>query len=387
MNIFGRLIELEHPEFLYWSWVPVLLVAAGCGLAFYLERALQKAYANTDNLKRTTRLQTLAGLVSKTLGWSLAALLVMAALSQPYEKNRAVSVPQGSLHVVGAFDVSLSMAAEDYRFVLPTEHGGPPVGPWGNRLQTAKWTFTEQVFKAIPGNKVGLVTYTAVGFPQAPLCEDYSTLRYMMHDTNWMGILSAPGGGSDYVQGLRTCIHILRRDFEPGKRNVIMIFSDGGAPDFKEEEEKQEWQKELTETLDELDALRKMANGNLEVIVVGVGGNTDQQIPIYDPRTMERFDWFPLDSEEKAKTKLDESGLKELATKVGGNYVWLNTDGNTRVPIDWAAVIGGQRTVQGKLPLARFPLMAALIVVFAMIARGIFRPSNQIVLPTQPVRG
>lgn len=383
MNIFGRLVEFEHPEYLLYSWVPTLIVAALCVASWYTMRKFQKAYANPEHLKRTTRTSTVAGAVVKTLGWSIVTFALCVALAEPYEKNAHMSVPQGSLHVVGAFDVSLSMAAEDYRFVRPTPDGGPPIGAWGSRLGTAKEEFSEQIFKSIPGNKIGLVTYTADGYPQSPLIEDYGTLRFMLHDSGWMGILSAPGGGSDYVQGLRVAIHTLRRDFDKSKRNVIFLFSDGGAPTFEDPEETTKWQKEYQETMEELNALRTACGGNLAIVVVGVGGPEEQMIPVYNSRTGERVDWFPLDKEEKAKTKLDDAGLRELANKVGGTYVWLSTDGKTKLPVDWASVIGGSRTVQGKLPLSSYPLLCAMVVIAILILRGWFRPSDK--LAARPV--
>ncbi|MDZ4833571.1 MAG: VWA domain-containing protein [Candidatus Melainabacteria bacterium] len=384
MNIFGRFVEFEHPEYLLYSWVPVFLVMAMCLASSYWLKKLQKSYANPEHLKRSTRTASMAGTVFKTLGWGLTTFALCAALSEPYEKNADMSVPQGSLHVVGAFDVSLSMAAEDYRFVRPTKDGGPPIGAWGSRLGMAKEEFSEQIFKAIPGNKIGLVTYTADGYPQSPLVEDYGTVRYILNDSGWMGILSAPGGGSDYVQGMRVAIHTLRRDFDASKRQVILLFSDGGAPTFEDPEETAKWQKEYTETMEELNALRTACGGNLSVIVVGVGGPEEQMIPVYNGRTGERVDWFPLDKEEKAKTKLDDAGLRELASKVGGTYVWLNTDGKTKLPVNWASVIGGQRTVQGKLPLSSYPLGFAMSVMAALILRGLFRPSDQIA--TRPLQ-
>lgn len=378
MNMFGRFVEFEHPEYVAYSWLPVLLVVAICVASWYSLKRFQKAYANPEHLRSSTRTSSVAGLFVKTVGWSLVTFALFAALAEPFEKNAAVTVPQGSLHVVGAFDVSKSMAAEDYRFSMPTRDGGPPIGPWGSRLQKAKTEFTEQIFKVIPGNKIGLVTYTADGYPQAPLCEDYGTLRYLLHNSGWMGIGSAPGGGSDYVQGLRLSIHTLRRDFDKDKRQVIVLFSDGGAPTFDNQDDTANWQKELGETLEELKALRTACGGNLSVVVIGVGGHQDMMIPVYNERTGERFDWFPLDKEEKEKTKIDESGLKELAAKVGGTYVWLDTSEATKLPLDWASVIGGQKTVQGKLPLASFPVAFAMIVAAMLILRGLFRPAHQI---------
>jgi len=83
---------------------------------------------------------------------------------------------------------------------------------------------------------------------------------------------------------------------------------------------------------------------------------------------------------------IDEAGLKELASKVGGKYVWLDTEGQTKLPIDWASVLGGQKTVQGKLPLSRYPLACAMLAIALTILRGLFRPSDQIAARPAPVR-
>lgn len=377
MNIFGRNIEFEHPEYLLYSWIPVFVVAALCVASWLALKRFERAYANPNHLKTRAQGGSLFGLVAKTLGWSLVGFALCIGLAEPFEKNAQVSVPQGSLHVVGAFDVSMSMAAEDYRFSLKHPDGGPPVDPWGSRLLKAKIEFTEQIFKVIPGNKIGLVTYTADGYPQAPLCEDYGTLRYILHDTNWMGIGSAPGGGSDYVQGLRVALQTLRRDFDKSKRQVIVLFSDGGAPTFEDAEETSNWQKEFAQTLEELNALRTASGGNLAILIVGVGGHQEQMIPIY-ARNGERVDWHPFGTEEKSKVKLDESGLKDLAQKVGGQYVHLSTDSDTTLPVDWTSFIGGQKTVQGKLPLSSYPVLFAMAVFALLILRGLFRPSDQI---------
>ena len=376
MNFFGHNIEFEHPVFLYWSWVVVLGMAAACVIGWLLMRALRNAYADPENLNRTTRAVSTFGFLVKTVGWSLVAFLIMVALAEPYQKNVDVKVPEGSLHVVTIFDVSNSMAAEDYRFVLPTKDGGPPIGPWGSRLQMAKVVFTEQVFKAIPGNKIGMVTFTGEGYPQAPLCEDYGTLRFILN--HWMGLLSAPGDGSDYVQGMRTAVETLRRDFEPSKNNVILVFSDGGAPDFASgDTDKAKWTDDFNKLVAEVNALRSQSGGKLKVIVVGMGSHTEQMIPIYDPRTWERAGWWPQ-GEPPAKTKLDEEALKRLATATGGEYIWLATDGTAHIPVDWATVLGGNKTIKGKNPLDWYAIAAAAAVFALLIMRGLFRPTDQL---------
>ncbi len=380
MNFFGHNIEFEHPEIFAWSWVGVLGMVLACVLGWWLMRSLRNAYADPENLKRTTREVSFFGFLVKTIGWSLVAFLVAVALAEPFEKNVDVTVPEGSLHVVTIFDVSNSMAAEDYRFVLPTKDGGPPIGPHGARLQMAKIVFTEQVFKAIPGNKIGMVTFTGEGYPQAPLCEDYGTLRFILN--HWMGLLSAPGDGSDYVQGMKVALETLRRDFDPSKNNVILLFSDGGKPDFKSGEIDQgKWTEEFNKMVAEVNALRAQSNGKLKVVVVGMGSHTEQMIPLYDPRTWERAGWWPQ-GEPPAKTKLDEEALKQLATATGGDYLWLNTDGSAQINKDWASVLGGNKTLKGKNPMDWYAIAAAASLFALLIMRGLFRRTDQLPRPT-----
>jgi len=381
MEFMGRTVQFDHPEFLSWSWVGLLAVAVVCLVAYLCRKALRDAYSHPENLNRTTRAMSLVGFLTKALLWMAAAGLLIVALASPFEEDAETSVPEGSIHLVAAFDVSLSMAAEDYRFILPTEDGAPAVGPWGNRLQMSKHVFTEQVFKVIHGNKVGLVTFTADGYPLAPLCEDLSTLRYILTQTGWMGILSAPGGGSDYGEGFKVAVQTLRRDFDPSKRQVIMIFSDGGVPEFESPEDKAIWERDLGRTIKVFEALKAECNGNVHVVVVGVGGPLYERIPVYDARTWRRVDWFPLNKEEKAKTRLEDAGLKRLAELTGGTYIWLSTEGDTTVPVDWVGALGGSRQVKGKNYLSQYPLLAAMTLVGLLLGRGLFRRHDALTLP------
>lgn len=375
-------IHYERPGFIIWSPAVVLAVFALGYIAHRIRCAVRSSYASDALLSRTTRLPRPIHHWLTTIAWQVAAFFACVAMSGPFLPNKPVTLPEGSLHVVAAFDVSLSMACEDYRFVLPTPDGAPPLGPWGSRLQMAKRTFVDQVFKAIPGNKVALVTYTGDGYPQAPLCQDYSTLKYIMTDTGWMGINSAPGTGSDFVEGLKCALQTLRRDFDPAKRQVVMLFSDGGMPDFKSPDEKAQWQADLDKTVLELDALRQQCGGNLTVVVVGVGDTQPQMVPVYDPRTFQRVDWHPFGKPEKSQTALDEDVLKDLAAKTQGTYVWLSTDTDTdqsrKVPVDWINAIGGTKQSEGKLFIDRYPLAATMLLVAVLLSRGLFRRHDDV---------
>jgi hypothetical protein len=247
MHFFGHELQFEHPGWISWGWLALVYVGAVCVFAYLNMIALRNAYSDAHNLNRTTRAMSLRGAVLKGLAYGVLAMFVCVALAEPFEENQPTVIPAGSLHIGTALDVSPSMAAECYRDVLPVPVGPdgiqrPPVGPWGSRLQTAKRIIVAQMMKAMPGNKISIGCYTAEPWPQAPLCEDYSTLRNILTDTDWITIGAAPGGGSDYVQGLKLAIQALREDYDPTKRQIIVVFSDGGVS-FDGDEEKAKWQR------------------------------------------------------------------------------------------------------------------------------------------------
>lgn len=376
MNFLGHDLQFEHPGWIYWGWLSLVFVIAVCVFAYMNMKALRDAYSDAGNLNRTTRELTWGSTIFKAVMYGLIALLVTVALAGPFEANQPTIVPSGSLHLATALDVSPSMAAECYKSVLPVPTGPDgvkevPIGAWGSRLQTAKWILGEQMMKALPGNKVSIGVYTAEPWPQAPLSEDYNTLRLMLTDTGWIGIGSAPGGGSDYVQGLRLAIQQLREDYDPSKRQIIVIFSDGGVS-FADEEAKAKWQKDYADTIVELKAL------NAELIVVGMGNTVPQQVPVYHPLSGKLVDYFPVGEEKKELTALDEAALKKFAQDCGGKYVAVAVDGDGALAVDWVNTVGGTKVTMGKKYWAPVPLLAAMFLFSIVMLRAFWRKNDEV---------
>lgn len=364
-------LQFDHSGWITWGWLALVYVGVVCVFGFLNMLALRNSYAHADNLNRTTRALTWKSALVKTGLYGLMGLFLAIALAEPFAPNQPTVVPAGSLQIATAIDVSPSMAAEDYRDVLPVPPGPDgvqqvPVGPWGSRLLVAKWIIAEQMMRALPGNRVSIGVYSAEPWPQAPLSEDYQTLRSMLTDTGWIGIGSAPGGGSDYVQGLKLAVQQLREDYNPAKRQIIMIFSDGGVS-LDSDEDKAKWQKDYTDTIAELKALKA------EVIVVGVGSTKPQQVPVYDPRTWQRVDWFPVGEEKKETTALDEQALMKFAQDCGGKYVAVPTDGDGKLAVDWVNAVGGTKVTMGKKSWTWVPLLAAMITFVVILLRSLGR--------------
>jgi hypothetical protein len=370
MNLFKHNIQFERPEFLTFSWIAVTVIGLLVLFGFINLLLLRRSYAQEENMKRTTRTPKMIGGIGTALGYGLVAFLLMCALADPYEDNQPTMIPAGSVNLVGAFDVSNSMAAEDYRELLPTPaladgtHPAP-IGPWGSRLAMARALFTTQVMNALPGNEIGVAVYTADPWPISPLNRDYSTLRRMLA-TGWLRIGGAPGGGSDFIEGLRISVETLRQDYDPKKRQIIVLFSDGGV-NLESEKEKQEWAESYENAVKEVKALKA------EVIVVGLGSKQPQLVPIYHPQTLQRVGWFPLAAPENKKetTAVDTEALRKLADRVGGKFVYIDPQSEASLNIDWVNTIGGTRESQGKFYWTSAPLLAAMVCFCLLMLRAL----------------
>lgn len=376
MNLFKHNIQFEQPEFLTFSWIAVIVIGLLVLFGFVNLLLLRRSYAHEDNIKRTTRTPKWIGGVCTALGYGLVAFLLMVALADPFEDNQPTIIPAGSVNLVGAFDVSNSMAAEDYRDLLPTaplpDGTRPaPVGPWGSRLAMARTLFTHQVMNALAGNEIGVAVYTADPWPISPLNRDYSTLRGMLA-TGWLRIGGAPGGGSDFIEGLRVAVETLRQDYDPKKRQIIVLFTDGGVS-FESDKEKEEWAENYENAIKEVKAL------NAEVIVVGLGSTQPQMVPVYHPQTLERIGWWPLKApdDQKEKTAIDADALRKLAERVGGKFVYVDPQSEASLNIDWANTIGGTKESQGKFYWTSVPLLAAMVCFCLLMLRALLARRNE----------
>src|SRR4051794_25095367 len=120
MNLFKHIIQFERPEFIAFSWIAVVAIGLLVGFGFVNLLWLRRAYSVEENMRRTTGKPRMLVAIGTTLGYGVVVFLIMVALADPYEDNQVTVIPAGSVNLVGAFDVSNSMAAEDYRDVLPT---------------------------------------------------------------------------------------------------------------------------------------------------------------------------------------------------------------------------------------------------------------------------
>jgi len=404
--------KFDHPAFLQW-WALLAVV-----VYVLIVRGLIDWLARTDVRRdRTSPRLSLAGHIVSTLGWCLVGLLLFMALSYPYEPNQALRVPEGTIYAAFGFDGSPSADAEDYRDILPTpalpDGSSPkPIGPWGSRDQVARWLAVNKLMNVLPNNKIALIAYTADARAVSPLRDDYDTLRWILTKTNW---LTAPGGGSDPAEALKACIETLRKQYIDDqeaaaprhvkmKRQIIVIFSDGGITDLEKEkgqEAKEIWERDFERILKDLAGLKAQAEQDGVapplVVLMGMGGEQKIPVPLYytDGERVRNDAGEPLffsskkpdegvtAAENPDTTGIEEENLRMLERRIGA----VVTCKYQRIPLNWQEIenlnlveniFGGEKTTLGKHYYWEYPLIAAMALIVLLFVRGRFRPSDDI---------
>ncbi len=341
--------------FLLLALAAVVPITAGAlYLAYHARRNARKAYGEERLVNRYSNTPSRRTELSVGLAWVVAMAMLVIAAAGPMLPQAPDTVPSGSLRVVVVSDVSKSMAAEDYRSVMPAKSGVPAAevpGPYGTRLEAVKRVIEDQIMPAIIGNQLGIATYCGNGFDQADLTDDFASLRWVID--NWMKVGNAPGGGSDYAEGLSMALQIFDSAKESNVQKVIVIFSDGG---FTGDEAS------LTKVLEEIKAR------GIRVVIVGVGSDTPIPIPVYNPETGQLTGYVQDDKKATVTTGIEEANLAKLKAATDGTYVRL--DPRQSLNVSWASQLTGSKAQTHEKHVFQYPLGLALVLLFGLFLRG-----------------
>lgn len=349
-------VSFMRPQYFQYLALLVPAVLGLCYLSYKLRKQSRAAYGEEKLVGRFTKPLTLAGEALIAGAWTLVVTLLVAAAAGPVTSSLPASVKAGSLQVIAVVDVSKSMAAEDYRSVMPPKDGVAPhlvPGPYGGRLDYVKLVLRDQVMPAIAGNQLGIVTYSGNGFEQVPLTDDWTATRWVM--ANWMKVGNAPGGGSDYAEGLAKALEMFQRDKIDGRQQVILLCTDGG---FTGDD------KQL------LEVVAKIHEQGIRMIIVGVGSTTPTAIPEYNAQG-NLVGQYAQDG-QVVMTSVDAGAIEALAAQTGAERIMLDPDGRGKLDIKWAAKLGATKTDTKEDPVFQYPLGIALILLVGLFMRGSF---------------
>ncbi len=205
--------------------------------------------------------------------------LMIFALAGPRWGSHYQEVTQKGVDIVILVDVSPSMLVED-------------IEP--NRLERARREILD-FLRVVQGDRVGLVAFSGAAFIQCPLTLDYGALQMFI---NVLRPDLVPVPGTDLGAAIETGLSAF--DYKSETDRVIILITDG----------------EDNENLG-LKAARKAAEKDVKIFVFGMGDPSGGPIPAGDGKG-----GFKKDQKGTLiLSKLEEEGLKEMATVAGGTYV------------------------------------------------------------------
>lgn len=360
-------LHFSHPDLLHALWLIVPVTLGLLWWSFKVRMSLREEWAEQNELSDrfnkpfNKRLEVLKSALKLT---TIIALIIAAA--GPVLENSPVHVRQGSMELINVIDVSNSMAAEDYRPVMPPkaikdDNGNvvklvPPmevVGPYGSRLDMAKYVIRSQILPALNHNKVGIINYTGGGFVQYDLTVDYGALDWVFD--HWMRIGQAPGGGSDYASGLREALKLFKDEGASGTEKVILLWTDGGFTGDPNDLQK---------------VLEDVRQAGVRIIIVGLGSSNPTPIRMYS--TEGQFTGYFQKDGQTATTSIDEAACQTLRSLTGGEYIRLDPD-NPKLNISWSRAFGADQVDKHEDPAYQYPLAVALLAAAALLAISIAR--------------
>lgn len=273
--------------------------------------------------------------------WLRGALLLLAfvslvvALAGPYVDLRVRGARRLGVDVVLAVDVSQSMATRD-------------VAP--DRLRAARH-FAQQLGERMTGSRVSLVLFAGQGTTRYPATTDPRILGEVL-DNSGKGVRLQQG--SSLAAAITASLAAFPTDAEAGRGRAIVLVSDGEV------------------TLGGAADSGAVSDRGVKLYTIGVGTPTGGFIPTYDAANGNFNGYLRGPDGREITSRLDESGLRQLASAGGGSY-WRYTGNDTVVD----ELAGQMRTLEavepienaGKVPDERSQLFVAIAVAALLLER------------------
>lgn len=271
-------MNLAHPWILHFLWLAPLTALLFIVHNRQKTRAMER-FAEPELLKRLTGDVRRGRRVLRSACLLAALILMILALAGPRWGSHYQEVSQKGVDILIVLDVSRSMLVED-------------VEP--NRLERAKREISDFI-SVVQGDRLGLVAFAGAAFTQCPLTLDYGALAMFLTS---LGPTMVPVPGTDLGAALQTAISAFDAASETDK--VILLITDG-----EDNEDRG------------LQAAREAAKKGIKIFVFGIGDPSGGPIPSDDGKG-----GFKKDAEgQLVLSRLNEEGLKEIASATGGTYV------------------------------------------------------------------
>lgn len=331
-------------------WALTLVPPCGAALvwlAWRRKQQLQSYYGEEKLVARYSKPARKETYQFKALWAFLALAAFIVALARPSFEHGRTEFPSGSADVMAIVDVSRSMAAQDYQGKVSGYYYNG-----GTRLDMTRYLIINEVIPALKANHLGVVSFAGEAFPQAFLTDDMAALQWVLKRA--LTVSSAPGEGSHLVKAFDLAFRLYDADSNPGRKKIIVLFSDGGNDDGP-------------------DGVALVAQEcrkrGIELIVVGVGKTTPSAIPISqlspaDQEANRGKEWYEVDGEVQ-RTALEENSLRYLANTAGGRYTRVDNPSD----FQFGSLISSVEVTykKGEQEVFVYPLILALLFLVAAV--------------------
>lgn len=221
-----------------------------------------------------------AGRFLTALRWLALALLIVA-LAQPRLTRSETRITASGVDIVVAFDMSGSMAAEDF------EMKGQRV----NRLIMSREVLQKFIEKR-PNDRIGLVAFATQAYIASALTLDHD---FLLQNLERLQLGTIPADRTAIGSALATAVNRLRE--VPSKSKIVILMTDG---------------QNNAGTIEPLKAADAAQALGVKVYTIGVG--TRGQAPVL------ARDMFGRQFYQMVDVDIDEATLQEIARRTGGQY-------------------------------------------------------------------
>lgn len=210
----------------------------------------------------------------------IALIFLIIASSGPRFGMREREYQVRGIDIAIALDLSRSMNAID---IEPS------------RLERTVMLLSE-FLRNIPGNRVGLVTFSGIAYVQTPLTIDHGAIRMFLDVLNTDLI---PVGGTNIESALGKSISLFSED--ETRHKAIVIFTDG------------------QETIGNAkNKMRQLQDRGIRLYIIGIAGERPVPIPIRENDII--IDYIRDDEGNIVQTYLVDDALRSLANDTGGQF-------------------------------------------------------------------
>lgn len=222
-----------------------------------------------------------AGALLLVLRWLALALFIIALAQPRLTKFETTKATASGVDIVVAFDLSGSMAAEDF------EIRGQRV----NRVQMAKNVLEKFIAKR-PNDRIGLVAFGTEAYIASPITLDHD---FLLKNLERLELNTINGNQTAIGSALSTAINRLRE--LKSKSKIVILMTDGQSNAGK---------------ITPLTAAEAAQALGIKVYTIGVGTQGQAPMPATDFFGRRVYQMVPVD--------IDEDTLQKISEMTGGKY-------------------------------------------------------------------